>query len=165
MNVNEAKVYIDEALNVWIPKLESAGLTVDKHIDIDENETPEGTEVIGVLGVLNLYCGNERDDKVIFLPLSAEVSEGTVNEAALVSSRELLDTEAARILEDMANAEDKAHEFARLMKEIDDKEEAEYRERIRLLNEGTKRSLKTAIIATAALLCVAAICFVIKALT
>ena len=165
MNLNEAKIAIDEALKRAEAQLDIPGLKLTREIEVAENELNDGTtEALMVLGSLAISAEGLTEDDTYYLSIDAKVNAGEVDEALLGKSVAALPERVNAIKARLAEADDVAEAVKAMGLEVDEELETKFREELAREHGAVKRDLKLAIFATAAMLLVAVVFVIVSTL-
>ena len=168
ININEAKVYLENEIEKAKGMFENLPVTVRGDVSTTYNDTESGEELISMFGAVSISTEELEENEILFLSLDAEVIYSPSTDTAVVDTA-LLDERRDELFEKLGEirtrlegAENASATIRELNKEIDEQLQAQYQQMLEKLNASSKSNLKFALICTAALLVVAAICIVIN---
>lgn len=165
MTIENAKKLIESELVAAAELFRDTAIVTDYCVEDTKNETDEGAETVDLFGVISLRTQGGDESGALFVPLNAELdSYGEVDEARLNESISGFRAKMEDYCKRLKEAPNVNEAMAELNREIDEELDRNYREQLARLDAATKKNLKIAIIATVALLAVAAVCFLIKGL-
>lgn len=168
ISINEAKVYLENEIKKAEGMFESLPVSVKGDVSTTYNDTEAGEELIAMFGAVSISTEELEENEIVFLSLDAEVIYSPSTDTAVVDTTlldERRDEFFARLSEIRTRLEGSDNVSAtirELNKEMDEQLQKEYEEMLEKLNASSRSNLKFALICTAALLLVAAICIAIN---
>ena len=164
MTLNEVKALFEEELEAAKAKLEATGFIAIPSIEVEENELEEGgSEVVSVLATLAVSADGLSEDDVLYICMSEDPkTDGEFDGESCQADVDDFRAHVELVVSRAEETDDKAEAVRQVCREIDREIAEKYQAEVDKMNAAVKKNLKTAIIATVALLAVAAICIVIK---
>ncbi len=161
MNLNDARLKIEEALSSAEAELAVLGILVSGEIDIAENELDSGErEPLVILGSLAVSAEGLGEDDIYYLSIEAKVTEGEVDESELDAAIAAYKERVTGLRARLEGQTDIAEALREAGKEIDEELEEQFRKELEKTDKLVKRDLKIAICATVLML-IAAVVFVV----
>ena len=164
MKLNELKEIFDKELGAAKEKLEALGLTALPTVEVQENALEGGeSEVVSVLATLAVSAEGLSEEDLLYICMSEDPDEaGEFDGERCEEDVRDFRAHVELLAERAGSTENKAEAVRAVCREIDREVAEKYQAELDKMNASVKKNLKIAIVATVALLAVAAVCIVIK---
>ena len=163
MKLDEVNELFYAELDAAKTRLEEVGLIALPSLEVEKNELEGGgIEIISVLATLAVSAEGLSEEDTLYICMSEEPTEYDFDSESCEESVREFRNHVDLLIELAEASEDKAEALRKVCRRIDREIEEKYQAEIDKTNEAVKKNLRTAIIATVALLAVAALCILLK---